>query len=140
MSEPMTPEPRNEAAEPTYGPCPTRIRPGDKPNDWPWRYDHAASIEGAHWDIYTALGDVNRDYLIGMVVEEADAKSIVDEHNAALAAERAAPKVDGLIEQLYAEVDATRDAGHPDSERIGGLKFAIGRIKEWARLAGEEER
>jgi hypothetical protein len=71
-----------------YGLCPTAIRPGyDRPSDWPWRYSHAASIEGAHWNIYTALGDINRDYFIGMVGYEADAKAIVEQHNAALARE-----------------------------------------------------
>jgi hypothetical protein len=81
----VTTQPDTDAPPTQYGPCATRIRPGyDQPSDWPWRYGHAAGIEGAHWDIYTALGDINRDHLIGMVVHEADAKAIVDGHNAAL--------------------------------------------------------
>lgn len=74
---------------PQYGPCPTRIAKYPDASDWPWSYAHAASIEGAHWNIYTAIGDIDRDHFIGMVEYEANAKAIVDAHNAALRGEAA---------------------------------------------------
>lgn len=66
--------------------CATGMENYPDASDWPWRYAHAASIEGAHWNIYTAIGDINRDHFIGMVEYEANARAIVDAHNAAILA------------------------------------------------------
>ena len=66
----MTPK-----AEPQYGPCSTRLDNQPTPSIRPWRYGHAASIEGVHWDIYA--GEGADGWLVGMVTTEADAALIV---------------------------------------------------------------
>jgi hypothetical protein len=70
--EPLTPE---------DGLCPTRRDNQPTPSDRPWRYGHAASVEGAHWNIYA--GEGIDGWLVGMVTTEADAALIVDAVNAA---------------------------------------------------------
>lgn len=65
-----------------YGPCPTRLDNQPTPSVSPWRYGHAASIEGAHWNIYA--GEGIDGWLVGMVRTEADAALIVERVNAVL--------------------------------------------------------
>ena len=62
-------------------PCATRLDNQPTPSARPWRYGHAASIEGAHWDIYA--GEGIDGWLVGMVTTEADAALIVETVNAA---------------------------------------------------------
>ena len=75
-----------------YGPCSTRLDNQPTPSARPWRYGHAASIEGVHWDIYA--GEGIDGWLVGMVTTEADAALIVQAVNAI---QPAAP-AEGLID------------------------------------------
>jgi hypothetical protein len=79
-----------------YGPCSTRLENQPTSSVRPWRYGHAASIEGAHWDIYA--GDDIEGWLVGMVTTEADAALIVGAVNdqSAPDALRAAAQEHGL--------------------------------------------
>lgn len=67
------------------GPCPTRLDNQPTASARPWHYGHAASIEGAHWDIYA--GEGIDGWLVGMTTTEADAALIVQAVNAAAPAE-----------------------------------------------------
>ena len=67
-----------------FGPCPTRLDNQPTPSARPWRYGHAASLGGVHWDIYA--GEGIDGWLVGMVTTEADAALIVQAVNAQPAA------------------------------------------------------
>ena len=83
-----------------YGPCPTRLDNQPTPSARPWSYAHAASIEGAHWNVYA--GEGIDGWLVGMTTTEADAALIVEAVNAL--AQPAAP-AEGL------NVERRRDPG-----------------------------
>jgi hypothetical protein len=82
-----TPAPLDEKRQ--YGPCATRLDNQPTPSARPWRYGHAASIEGAHWDIYAGQGIDG--WLVGMVTTEADAALIVELVNRVTLAATPAP-------------------------------------------------
>jgi len=97
-----------------YGPCATRLDNQPTPSDRPWRYGHAASIEGAHWDIYA--GEGIDGWLVGMVTTEADAALIVEAVNGRAALP--VPALDTLRTALdiLDVIDGIVDDTHPEGD------------------------